>query len=296
MEETSSNSHRQEVNQERVLQSRPYVLWRAATAGSLAVAFVLALSAHHLSSRLSELENSTRTELAKLNQQVAQTADENTQGLQAIAREAHESAAAASAEATSTIRKTNAALSARLAQQNASQQQTQQQVAGEIDQLKQASTTASAKLGEIDADVTGVKSNLDSTQFELRATGSELKRVNGDMGVMSDRVATNAKELAELRALGERDYLEFDLKRGVGLQRVGAIQLALDKADVKRNRFTMDVLADDKRIQKRDRTVNEPVQFYASGDRQPCEIVVNEVKKDEVVGYLAVPKVRIARR
>ena len=71
--------------------------------------------------------------------------------------------------------------------------------------------------------------------------------------------------------------------------------MALSKADPKRNRFTLDVLADDKRVQKRDRTINEPVQFYLAGNRQPVEIVVNEVKKDEVVGYVAMPKVKTAR-
>jgi len=96
--------------------------------------------------------------------------------------------------------------------------------------------------------------------------------------------------------LGERDYLEFDLKRKAGMQKVGAIQLALAKADPKRNRFTLDVLADDKTAEKKDRTINEPVQLYVAGSYQPYEIVVNDVKKDEVVGYLAVPRVKIARR
>jgi hypothetical protein len=56
------------------------------------------------------------------------------------------------------------------------------------------------------------------------------------------------------------------------------------------------VLADDKRVEKRDRTVNEPVQLYVSGYRQPVEIVVNQVNKDEVVGYVSVPKVAAGRK
>jgi sortase (surface protein transpeptidase) len=90
--------------------------------------------------------------------------------------------------------------------------------------------------------------------------------------------------------------VEFTLKKKDKPQKVGGIQLSLAKSDAKRNRYTLDVLADDKKVEKRDRTINEPVQLYVSGSRQPLEIVVNEVKKDEVVGYLAIPKVTSARR
>ena len=72
-------------------------------------------------------------------------------------------------------------------------------------------------------------------------------------------------------------------------------ELALKKSDTKRNRFTVEVMADDKRIEKKDKTANEPVQFYvASKARQPYEIVVNQIAKDSVSGYLAKPKVTVA--
>jgi len=157
--------------------------------------------------------------------------------------------------------------------------------------LKQANTAAASRLDQINGEVGGVKSDVASTKAEVEGHGSELKRMNGDMGVMSGLIATNGKELAALRELGERNYIEFDLKKKNAPQKVGVIQLAVTKADPKRNRFTLNVIADDKRVEKRDRTVNEPVQLYVSGSRQPLEIVVNDVKKDEVVGYLAVPKV-----
>ena len=72
--------------------------------------------------------------------------------------------------------------------------------------------------------------------------------------------------------------------------------MVLRKADPKRSRFTVDVIADDKKVEKKDRTINEPVQFYVSRARQPYELVVNEVRKDRIVGYLAVPKVETASR
>jgi hypothetical protein len=114
--------------------------------------------------------------------------------------------------------------------------------------------------------------------------------------VMSGLIATNSKELEALKKLGDRDYFEFDLPKSSSPQKVGDIQLALRRADVKRNRFTLEVLADDRRVEKKDKTINEPVQFYTSSTRIPYEIVVNQVRKDHVVGYLSVPKVKLPLR
>ncbi len=141
-----------------------------------------------------------------------------------------------------------------------------------------------------------VKQNVASTRSDLDKTGADLKRVMGDMGVMSGLIATNSKDLDALRALGERNYFEFDLTKAQGMKKIGDVVLTLKKSDPKRNRFTVDVLADDKHVEKKDKTMNEPVQLYLSGNMQPYEIVVNQVKKDEVVGYLATPKVKVARR
>ena len=80
-----------------------------------------------------------------------------------------------------------------------------------------------------------------------------------------------------------------------GMRKVGDIQVMLRKADAKRNRYTVDVRADDKLVEKRDKSINEPVQFYTASAHQPFELVVNEVKKDKVTGYLATPKVTVSR-
>jgi len=74
------------------------------------------------------------------------------------------------------------------------------------------------------------------------------------------------------------------------------VTVALKKSDPKHNRYTVDVLADDKRVEKKDKTINEPVQLYLAGNRQPYEIVVNQIKKDEIVGYVSTPKVTVARQ
>jgi hypothetical protein len=276
----------------------PVFLYGALTVAIIAI-IILGINAHQLSTTVSALQDGVQAQSTKLTDQLAQTTAASNQRLEAVSQQARETAQSAEKRARAEVLKTGASLSAKLAEQR----NTQEQVVGEVDQLKQTSSDANSKLTEISADVSSVKGDVGSvkgdvasTQSEVQQHGGELKRVTGDMGVMSGLIATNAKELKELRELGERDYIEFDLKKAGGPQKVGKIQLALDKADPKRNRFTLDVLADDKRVQKRDRTINEPVQLYVSGSRQPCEIVVNEVKKDEVIGYFTVPKVTVASR
>jgi hypothetical protein len=148
----------------------------------------------------------------------------------------------------------------------------------------------------VKTEVNTVKTDLASAQSDLAKHTADLKTVMGDMGVMSGLIATNGKDLASLRELGERNYIEFDLKKGELTKKVADVTLTLKKADPKRNRFTMNVLADDKRVEKKDKTINEPVQVYVSESRQPYEIVINQVKKDEIIGYVATPKVKIARR
>jgi chromosome segregation ATPase len=175
---------------------------------------------------------------------------------------------------------------------------------GELAQVKDAAQAAHSKLSDINTEVGTVKTDVGSVKTEIAATRSDLektisdlKRTRGDMGEMSGLIATNAKELGALRELGERNYYEFSLAKSAGQQRVGDIQLVVKKADVKRSKYTLDVVVDDRRIQKKDKTANEPVQFYASSkSRQPYELVVYEVQKDRIVGYLATPKVQVARK
>ncbi|MBV8843594.1 MAG: hypothetical protein JO307_12370 [Bryobacterales bacterium] len=175
-----------------------------------------------------------------------------------------------------------------------------QQLSGELADLK---TTADSKFQDVSsnfdtvrADVSGVKAGVASTQEGLDKTTADLKRVIGDMGTMSGLIATNAKDLSALRALGERNYVEFDLSKQKPQQRIGDVTITMKKSDQKRNRYTVEILADDKQVQKSDKTVNEPVQFYLSRSKQPYELVVNQVKKDEIVGYVSEPKVLVARQ
>lgn len=167
----------------------------------------------------------------------------------------------------------------------------------QLDDMKKTSETKSTEVAEtltgIKGDVGTVRDEVASAKNEIDKTIQDLRRVTGDMGVMSGLIATNATELEALKKLGERDYVEFRLsKSSKEPQKVGNIQLALKKSDLKRSRFTVDVIADDRKIEKKDKNMNEPVQFYTSHARQPFEMVVNQIGKDSVSGYLAIPKLK----
>lgn len=171
-----------------------------------------------------------------------------------------------------------------------------EQTKTEIGAVKAETKSAQEKIGQVSGDVAAVRTDLSSTKSTLDQTIANLKTVQGDLSSTGSLVATNGKEIEALRMLGQRNIVEFKVpkseKQGV---LVGDVRLTLKKSDQKRNRFTLEVLADDKRTEKKDKTINEPIQFYTSHARQPYEIVVNQVGKDLVVGYLSTPKVRDGR-
>ncbi len=184
------------------------------------------------------------------------------------------------------------ALAAKLEQQ---QKVTEQQLKGDISKVEASAATANTKIGEVSTEVGVVKTDVSNTKAELDKTIASLKSVSGDLGVQSGLIATNGKELSALKALGERNYFEFTLGKEKAPRKIGDVFLLLKKSDLKKNKFTVEVTADDKRVEKKDKGVNEPIQFYTSKARQPYEIVVNEVKKDVIVGYLSSPKVQAGR-
>lgn len=152
-----------------------------------------------------------------------------------------------------------------------------------------ASQLAKKKLDGITTDVGAVKTDVASAKSAIEDTRSDLQRVRGDLGITSGLVATNSKQIQELRDLGDRNIYEFTLAKSGKMQKVGDVEPMLRKADTGHNRFSVDVLADDKRVEKKDRSVNEPVQFYTSKAHQPYELVVNQAEKNQVKGCLATP-------
>ncbi|HEU5351726.1 MAG TPA: hypothetical protein VFU55_09020 [Terracidiphilus sp.] len=161
----------------------------------------------------------------------------------------------------------------------AAQQQTAQQV-----------TQVASDVTNVKTDVGGVRTDLGKTQTQVTTALSQLQSMKGDLGQQSGLIARNHGELELLKHRGDRNYYEFHLYKGKRTP-VGTVSLELRKTDPKRSRFTLDVFADDKRYEKKDRNANEPLQFYSGKDPALYEIVVNTINsKHEVSGYLSTPK------
>ena len=182
-----------------------------------------------------------------------------------------------------------------LAKQQQATQENATQLSNQLGQLAQEQQSTKGSLANVATDVTGVKSEVKLTQAELNATKAELKRVVGDLGVQSDLIARTGTDLSDLRARGERDYIEFDIDKKAKRRKVGMVSIELKKTDDKRQKFTIALTADDKTFEKKDKNPFEPVQFYLQGQRQATEIVVQKIMKDRITGYISAPKVKDAR-
>jgi ABC-type transporter Mla subunit MlaD len=269
-------------------------------AGLVAVGGFAAWQHSNLVSLQLELKQMSR-EVGSLRESAVQADRQMLETLEALkgqvdtsAKKSEESVVAA----RSALRRQTDQITTRLAKRQDEQTKQAQQLATEINQIKdtseQTKTMLSAKLTDVTTEVSTVRSDVAATKSDLEKTIGELRRTTGDLGVMSGLIATNARELSALKELGQRDYFEFTLNKKQKQQRIGDIILQVKKTDVGRNRFTIEVVADDKRIEKKDKTVNEPVQFYVtSKSRVPYELVINEVRKDTLVGYLSMPKVKL---
>jgi chromosome segregation ATPase len=178
---------------------------------------------------------------------------------------------------------------------DAEQKRQQQHVASELSAVREAANTTTSKIADVSTEVSSVRSEVASTKSELDKTISDLKSVRGDLGMQSGLIATNSKELSALRSLGDRNYFEFNLTKAKQMQKVGDVSIRVTKVDIKKNKYTIELVADDKRVEKKDKNINEPLQFYVAKVRTPYEIVVNEVRKDQIIGYLATPKVQTPR-
>ena len=160
-------------------------------------------------------------------------------------------------------------------------------VGGRLAEYQEATQT---KVAAVDVRVDTVEKEVDETRAELEKAVAELTSVKGDLGVQSGLIATNGEELAVLKQLGERNYYEFNLGKARQPQRVGPISLKLTGTDRKRNRFSVELWADDRKVEKRRKTLLEPVQFYVEGLPIPYELVINKIDNNLITGYLATPK------
>jgi hypothetical protein len=151
-------------------------------------------------------------------------------------------------------------------------------------------SAVSSDVSAVKTDVGGVKTDLGKTQNDLAGAIAQLTSMRGDVNGQSTLIARNHDELEVLKHKGDRNYYEFTLQKGKR-QPVSTVSLELRKTDAKKSRFTLVVYSDDKAYEKKDRNLNEPLQFYSGKDPMLYEIVVNNIpNKNQIVGYLSTPK------
>jgi hypothetical protein len=156
--------------------------------------------------------------------------------------------------------------------------------------LATAQQQTAGDVAAVQTDVGGVKTDVAKTQSDLADTNNQLTSMKGDLNGHSTLIARNSDELEILKHKGDRNYYTFTLVRGLK-QQVGTVSLVLKRADSTKSKYTLEVFSDDRQYEKKDKSLNEPLQFYSGKDPLLFEIVVNNVSaKNTVTGYLSTPK------
>jgi outer membrane murein-binding lipoprotein Lpp len=167
---------------------------------------------------------------------------------------------------------------------------TKSRLSADEESTKQQFGQVNSEVTNVKGQVTRVSADVNDTRTDLQATKGKLESAIGDINKHSELIASTHAQLEQLRHRGDRDYIEFTLHKGGEPTHVASVSLQLKKVDPKKGAFTLMVFADDKKIEKKDRQMNEPLQFYSGRDRNLFEVVINAVDKDVVSGYLSAPK------
>src|SRR6478672_562402 len=205
--------------------------------------------------------------------------------------------AAAQAELTKKMTESNAQMKASLNVLADRAGMNHKELSKKAQELQANEETTKQQIGAVTTDVNGVKgevvkvsADVSDTKNDLAVTKGKLDHAIGDLNKHSELIATSHDELEMLKHRGDRDYFEFTLQKDKTPTHLSIVSLQLKKTDPKKSKFTLYVLAEDKKIEKKDRTINEPLQFYTGRDRALFEVVVNSVDKNTVTGYLSTPK------
>jgi DNA repair exonuclease SbcCD ATPase subunit len=147
-----------------------------------------------------------------------------------------------------------------------------------------------------------MQQQLSDQQKQLASTREEVEKARSDLqGSLSSTrdelngsIARTHDELVALEKRGERNYFEFQLDKSKNFQRVGPISLSLRKVDFKKKHYDLTMMVDDFQLQKKSVNLFEPVWITLSDRPQPVELVVNEIRKDQIKGYISEPKYKKA--
>jgi len=234
----------------------------------IAVSVYFLVDMHGTINKLTKDQEAAKAQIAQLNKDL----DSAQAGTEAVARQ---------------VGLTKRELAERAAQLQRDQRAAEARLAEE---QKQQITAVTGSIEGVKTDVGGVKTDVANTKADLESTKARLQSTVGDLGVQSGLIANTRNDLEVLKHRGDRNYFEFTLMKGAKPQPISTVSLQLKKTDQKKGKFTLNVTSDDKTIEKKDRNVSEPIQFYTGRDHMLYELVVWSVDKDKASGYLSTPK------
>lgn len=181
-------------------------------------------------------------------------------------------------------------MATRAAELQREQQAASERITAEAAEEKKDVGAVAGEVGSVKTDVGGVKTDVAATKASLEATIAKLQTTVGDLNVQSGLIANTRGDLEALKHKGDRQYYEFTLLKGAQPQAFSTVALQLKKTDPKKGKYTINVTADDKTIEKKDKNQSEPVQFYTGRDHMLYELVIWSVDKNKITGYLSTPK------
>ena len=238
------------------------------------IAFSLYMT-YQLTDRISAIEKKEAVAEQTLNKKLAATETEMRAASDSLSQQ------------VGLTKKDLAARSAQLARQ---QRAAESRLTEEQKKQQQALGSVSGDVAGVKTELASTKTDVGSTRSDLDATRAKLERTIGDLGMQSGLIATTREDLEVLKHKGDRNYYEFTLNKNKQATPVSTVSLQLKKADKKKGKYTLNVMADDRTIEKKDRNINEPLQFYTGRDKMLYELVVFNVDKDKVSGYISTPK------
>ena len=274
----------QPISKPAVVGARPKTTPRYGLFGFLIVLALLAYIIYDLQAT----KKQTQSELTSLKNQQTERFGKNEESLQAL-KEDFDVVRNRLGVTQKELDQARALTQRFKAEQERSVQQLHAQLSQKADsqQLSDLKEESSSQFGKVNSDVTAVRTDVDATKKDLEGTRRELVDVKD---TLSQQIARNHDELQQLRLKGERNFYEFDINKKKKVALVGDVRLMLLDTNAKKKKYGVRIVVDDNQLEKKDRTVNEPVQFLVGRTKLRYELVVNEVSKDRIVGYLSTPK------
>lgn len=133
-------------------------------------------------------------------------------------------------------------------------------------------------------------------QSQLDAQGKAIEDARNDLvstrTELSGSIARTHGELVVLEKKGERNYFEFDLTKSKAFKREGPVSICLRKANTKHQYADLQLMVDDRNLSQKHVNLFQPVMYYQPDLPQPFEVVINQIDRDHIHGYVSAPKYR----